>query len=61
MNCIFEYLEDYFKKKEKDIEDNSMEYIIYFNLLNIEYLKIIKAFKIMLLNFNKSHKELIKI
>ena len=61
MNCIFEYLEDYFKKKEKDIEDNSMEYIIYFNLLNIEYLKIIKAFKTMLLNFNKSHKELIKI
>jgi len=61
MNCIFEYLEDYFKKKEKDIEDNSMEYIIYFNLLNIEYLKIIKAFKIIILNFNKSQKDLIKI
>ena len=38
-----------------------MEYMIYFNYLNFQYLNIVKAFKYILKSFTKSQKELLKI
>ena len=45
-------------QKKKD--ENSLEYFIYFNILNIEYLKIIKCYKSILKTFQKSKKEIKK-
>lgn len=61
MNSIFYYLFKYFVSKEKKNEDTSMEYIIHFNLLSIEYLNIIKSFKNILISFDKRKKEILKI
>ncbi len=61
INSIFKYLSYYFKKIEKKNDENSLEYLIYFNTLNIEYLKIVKSFKDILKSFNKSRKEIIRI
>ena len=61
MKSIFYYLNYNFNKKEKKNEENSMEYMIYFNLLNIEYIKIVKTFKRILISFSKPRNEIIKI
>ena len=61
INSIFKYLSYLFKKIEKKNDENSLEYLIYFNTLNIEYLKIVKCFKQILKSFNKSRKEIIRI
>ena len=61
MNILFKYIENIFKMRLKTNDDNSMEHIIYFNLLTIEYLKIMKSFKIILINLDKTQNELFKI
>ena len=61
INSIFKYLSYHFKKIEKKNDENSLEYLIYFNNLNIEYLKIVKYFKQILKSFTKSRKEIIRI
>ena len=61
IHFIFKYLIFHFKKVEKKNDENSLEYLIHFNRLNIEYLKIIKSFKQILKSFTKSKKEIIRI
>ena len=61
IHSIFKYLIFHFKKVEKKNDENSLEYLIHFNRLNIEYLKIIKSFKQILKSFTKSKKEIIRI
>ena len=61
IHAIFKYLISHFKKEEKKNDENSLEYLIYFNRLNIEYLKIVKSFKQILKSFTKSKKEIIRI
>ncbi len=61
ISSIFLYLAFHFIKLEKKNDDNSMEYMIYFNYLNFQYLNIVKAFKYILKSFTKSQKELLKI
>ena len=61
ISSIFLYLSFHFIKLEKKNDDNSMEYMIYFNYLNFHYLNIVKAFKYILKSFTKSQKELLKI
>ena len=61
IHSIFKYLINHFKKVEKKNDENSLEYLIYFNRLNIEYLKIIKSFKKIIKGFSKSKKEIIRI
>ena len=61
IHSIFKYLSYHFKKVEKKNDENSLEYLIYFNKLNIEYLKILKSFKTILKSFTKSRKEIIRI
>jgi len=58
ISSIFLYLAFHFIKLEKKNDDNSMEYMIYFNYLNFQYLNIVKAFKYILKSFTKSQKEL---
>ena len=60
-NAIYKYLIYSFRLLEKKIDENSLIYIIYFNLLDLEYLNIIKSFKTILISFTKIRKELIKI
>ena len=61
IHSIFKYLINHFKKVEKKNDENSLEYLIYFNRLNIEYLKIIKSFKKIIKSFLKSKKEIIRV
>ena len=60
IHSIYKYLINHFKKVEKKNDENSLEYLIYFNTLNIEFLKIIKCFKSILKTFQKSKREIIK-
>ena len=61
INCIFYYLNSSFTNLEKKNDETSMEYIIYFHNLNMEYIKIVDAFKLILKGFNNSQKQLLNI
>ena len=61
MNILFKNIENIFKIKIKSSDDNSMDHLIYFNLLTIEYIKLMKSLKIILINFDKTQNELFKI
>ena len=61
MNILFKNIENIFKIKIKTSDDNSMDHLIYFNLLTIEYIKLMKSLKIILINFDKTQNELFKI
>ena len=61
MNILFKNIENIFKIKIKTSDDNSMDHIIYFNLLTIEYIKLMKSLKVILINFDKTQNELFKI
>ena len=61
IHSIFKYLSFHFKRVEKKNDENSLEYLVYFNKLNIEYLKILKSFKKILKSFSKSRKEIIRV
>ena len=58
---IFQYLSFHFIKLEKKNDENTMEFMIYFNYLNFHYLNIVKSFKYILKSFSKPPKEILKI
>ena len=64
-NLLFLSLFFFYDNKLKSIfkvnDDNNFEYIIYFNILNIKYLKIINSIKYILQSFHRKREKLTKI
>ena len=58
---IFFFIDNILKSIYKVNDDNNFEYIIYFNILNIKYLKIVNSIKYIMQSFNRKREKLIKI